>query len=70
MDGSYLVVNDGTANRLTANKKAITLGVDGDYLTIKHSGNYQTRLLYSAVSSPSVASAELLRTAVKNLLIA
>ena len=70
MDGDFLVYNDGTDNRLTVHKRELTLAVVGDELVIKHSGKYETHLVYSDVSSPAAASAELLRVAVKNLLIA
>lgn len=42
--------------------------VDGDYLEIDHDGKYRWRALYSDVTTPSTASAEALRVAVKNIL--
>lgn len=70
VDGHYLILNVGGVNRVSIPKKGVSLNVDGNYLNIRHEGHYQQSLLYSDVSSPSAASAELLRTAVKNLLIA
>ena len=66
--GNFLVINDGTIDVLTIPKGIVLLRVDGDYLEIDHDGSYSTRLHYSSVSSPSAASAELLRQAVKNIL--
>ncbi len=67
-DGNYLVVTTDGIPVITISKGKVVLRADGDYLEIEHDGKYQTRLLYSDVSSPSAASAELLRVAVINIL--
>lgn len=55
--------------RKTINKRLVNLSVDGDYLNIIRNGLYDARLLYTDVTNPATGSAELLRTAIKNILI-
>lgn len=68
-DGSFLVINDGTYNRLTIPFTRVRMFVDGDEVVIAHEAKYATRLTYSDVSSPNAASAELLRTAISDLMV-
>lgn len=67
-DGNYLVITTDSVPLISIPKGKVLTRVDGDYLEIDHDGKYSTRLLFSDVSSPSTASAELLRVAVKNIL--
>jgi len=67
-DGNYLVVTTDSIPLISIPKGKVLTRVDGNYLEIDHDGSYSTRLLYSDVSNPSTASAELLRVAVKNIL--
>ena len=67
-DGNYLVITTDSIPLISIPKGQTLLRVDGNYIEVEHDGKWSTRLLYSDVSSPSTASAELLRVAVKNIL--
>lgn len=67
-DGNYLVITTDSIPLISIPKGQTLLRVDGNYIEVEHDGKWSTRLLYSDVSSPSAASAELLRVAVKNIL--
>jgi len=68
-DGSFLVINDGSYNRLTIPFTRVRLVVDGDEVLIAHEAKYGTRLNYSDVTNPNTASAEALRTAISALMV-
>lgn len=67
-NGNYLEITEDGVVTVTVPKGMTVMRVDGDYLEIDHDGKYRWRALYSDVTTPSTASAEALRVAVKNIL--